>query len=85
LFRPLKGFEPAPAASAPATTRNFFPQLEGLRGCAALAVFLAHVCQSQLSLSGIPDYNLSASIFGVVTQTAFSGIGAVGIFFVLSG
>jgi len=62
--------------------KGFIPRLESLRGLAALAVVIYHIWQqlSDSSLTGWLDL-----IFCRLIASVANGIGAVVIFFVLSG
>lgn len=67
--------------------RTFYPQMEALRGIAALVVVLFHVLQSVAvplpHLSDFPSLPFAIFVFG--SQTLINGGSAVVVFFVLSG
>lgn len=67
--------------------RVFYPQMESLRGIAALTVVLFHVSQSVGGVSAhLQDVvGIWFAIFIFTTQTIFNGSSAVILFFVLSG
>lgn len=67
--------------------RVFYPQMESLRGIAALVVVLFHVSQSVGGVSAhLQDIvGVWFAIFIFTTQTIFNGSSAVILFFVLSG
>jgi peptidoglycan/LPS O-acetylase OafA/YrhL len=75
-----------------APQRTFFPELESLRGLAAISVVILHIVIFLMFLS--PDGNAPRTIqqvgpatylFGLFGMTLFNGRSAVTLFFVLSG
>jgi len=70
---------------APPGTRRFYPELESLRGLAAITVVLFHIFGTRepnpQTLSNL-DFDATANL---VLTTMFGGTGAVTVFFVLSG
>lgn len=73
--------QPAQPESAPA----FYPELESLRGVAALTVVIFHV----LRWRGLDHYDIGSlsrsDVLTLLLTTIFNGTGAVSLFFVLSG
>jgi peptidoglycan/LPS O-acetylase OafA/YrhL len=68
-----------------AAKRPFFPELESLRGLAALAVSLCHIFNSMLPPEkNFADFGFQSWAHYVLTSL-FSSEGGVAIFFVLSG
>jgi peptidoglycan/LPS O-acetylase OafA/YrhL len=73
------------SASGEAGAKRFYPELESVRGVAALTVVLFHVFGTRepnpQTLSNL-DFEATANL---VLTTVFGGTGAVTVFFVLSG
>ena len=65
--------------------RTFYPELESLRGVAALFVVIFHVYASEIPNAATLSHPTFTNITNLVITTVFGGTGAVTLFFVLSG
>src|SRR5579875_263937 len=73
--------DPQPLTYAPRTKLGHVPELDGLRGCAALAVFVLHLF---ITVRDVPHQTVPAALRPVL-QIADLGSYGVDVFFVLSG